>query len=108
MQKGQIYINGFARMKGLKMNLICFSAVTATPGPLAKDVDSLVLAMRAVLCPHMFQLDPEVPPIPFRSEVSIVLFYNCKNLFCLQLVDGLYMYAFSDIGSVNFASSSMD
>lgn len=43
--------------------------IKATPGPLAKDVDSLVLAMRAVLCPYMFQLDPEVPPIPFRSEI---------------------------------------
>ena len=52
------------------MNFICSSAVKATPGPLAKDVDSLVLAMRAVLCPYMFQLDPEVPPIPFRSEVN--------------------------------------
>lgn len=43
--------------------------VQATPGPLGRDVDSLVLAMRAVLCQYMFELDHEVPPIPFRNEI---------------------------------------
>ncbi|XP_029473759.1 vitamin D3 hydroxylase-associated protein-like isoform X1 [Rhinatrema bivittatum] len=38
-------------------------------GPMARDVDSLVLCMKALLCDHMFCLDPTVPPIPFRDEL---------------------------------------
>ncbi|XP_030061888.1 vitamin D3 hydroxylase-associated protein [Microcaecilia unicolor] len=38
-------------------------------GPMARDVDSLALCMKALLCDHMFHLDPNVPPIPFRDEV---------------------------------------
>ncbi|XP_029473761.1 vitamin D3 hydroxylase-associated protein-like isoform X3 [Rhinatrema bivittatum] len=38
-------------------------------GPMARDVDSLALCMKALLCDHMFRLDPSVPPIPFRDEV---------------------------------------
>ncbi|KAJ1169868.1 hypothetical protein NDU88_001756 [Pleurodeles waltl] len=38
-------------------------------GPMARDVDSLVLCMRALLCDEMFRLDPTVPPIPFNEEV---------------------------------------
>ncbi|XP_053325142.1 vitamin D3 hydroxylase-associated protein-like [Spea bombifrons] len=38
-------------------------------GPMARDVDSLVLCMKALLCDEMFKLDPNVPPIPFNDEV---------------------------------------
>ncbi|XP_069837288.1 vitamin D3 hydroxylase-associated protein-like [Dendropsophus ebraccatus] len=38
-------------------------------GPMAQDVDGLVIAMKAVLCDDMFQMDPTVPPIPFNEEV---------------------------------------
>ncbi|XP_069498378.1 vitamin D3 hydroxylase-associated protein-like isoform X2 [Ambystoma mexicanum] len=38
-------------------------------GPMARDVDSLALFMRAVLCDEMFGLDPTVPPIHFNEEV---------------------------------------
>ncbi|NWS01668.1 VDHAP protein, partial [Motacilla alba] len=38
-------------------------------GPMARDVDSLALCMKALLCQEMFQLDPSVPPIPFKEEV---------------------------------------
>ncbi|XP_072275361.1 fatty-acid amide hydrolase 1-like [Pyxicephalus adspersus] len=44
-------------------------AVTAMVGPIARDVESLVIAMRALLCDEMFQLDPTVPPIPFNEKV---------------------------------------
>lgn len=37
---------------------------------MARDVDSLALCMKALLCQEMFQLDPTVPPIPFNEEVS--------------------------------------
>ncbi|TFK01717.1 apoptosis-inducing factor 3 [Platysternon megacephalum] len=38
-------------------------------GPMARDVDSLALCMRALLCDDMFRLDPTVPPLPFNEEV---------------------------------------
>ncbi|NXE09569.1 FAAH1 hydrolase, partial [Lophotis ruficrista] len=37
-------------------------------GPMARDVDSLALCMKALLCQEMFRLDPTVPPIPFDEE----------------------------------------
>ncbi|XP_068095690.1 vitamin D3 hydroxylase-associated protein-like [Hyperolius riggenbachi] len=44
-------------------------AVTAMAGPIARDVESLVIVMRALLCDDMFQLDPAVPPMPFNEKV---------------------------------------
>ncbi|KFQ57591.1 Vitamin D3 hydroxylase-associated protein, partial [Pelecanus crispus] len=44
-------------------------AVTGMLGPMARDVDSLALCMKALLCEEMFRLDPTVPPIPFDEEV---------------------------------------
>uniref|UniRef100_A0A667XTB1 Fatty-acid amide hydrolase 1 n=1 Tax=Myripristis murdjan TaxID=586833 RepID=A0A667XTB1_9TELE len=44
-------------------------SVLASVGPLARDVDSLALFMQAVLCDHLFSLDPTVPPIPFNLEI---------------------------------------
>ncbi|KFU96313.1 Fatty-acid amide hydrolase 1, partial [Chaetura pelagica] len=43
--------------------------VSCALGPIARDVDSLALCMKALLCQEMFQLDPTVPPIPFNEEV---------------------------------------
>uniref|UniRef100_A0A1A8GQC1 Fatty acid amide hydrolase n=1 Tax=Nothobranchius korthausae TaxID=1143690 RepID=A0A1A8GQC1_9TELE len=36
---------------------------------MARDVDSLVLCMQALLCDHMFSLDPTVPPVPFNVQL---------------------------------------
>nr|XP_013798998.1 PREDICTED: vitamin D3 hydroxylase-associated protein-like [Apteryx mantelli mantelli] len=44
-------------------------SVPCALGPMARDVDSLALCMKALLCEEMFQLDPTVPPIPFNEEV---------------------------------------
>eukprot|EP00079_Xenopus_tropicalis_P024600 XP_012817414.1 PREDICTED: vitamin D3 hydroxylase-associated protein [Xenopus tropicalis] len=44
-------------------------AVLLCIGPMARDVDSLVLCMKALLCDEMFKLDPRVPPLPFNEEV---------------------------------------
>ncbi|KFP91812.1 Vitamin D3 hydroxylase-associated protein, partial [Apaloderma vittatum] len=44
-------------------------AVTGMLGPMARDVDSLALCMKALLCQEMFRLDPTVPPLPFDEEV---------------------------------------
>ncbi|NWI60532.1 FAAH1 hydrolase, partial [Calyptomena viridis] len=43
--------------------------VPCAVGPMARDVDSLALCMKALLSEEMFQLDPTVPPIPFNGEV---------------------------------------
>ncbi|NXK84088.1 VDHAP protein, partial [Amazona guildingii] len=44
-------------------------AVVPALGPMARDVDSLALCMKALLCEEMFRLDPTVPPVPFNEEV---------------------------------------
>nr|XP_033772523.1 vitamin D3 hydroxylase-associated protein-like [Geotrypetes seraphini] len=44
-------------------------SVPTVLGPMARDVDSLALCMKALLCDHMFHLDPTVPPVPFRDQL---------------------------------------
>uniref|UniRef100_A0A8C8B109 Fatty-acid amide hydrolase 1 n=1 Tax=Otus sunia TaxID=257818 RepID=A0A8C8B109_9STRI len=44
-------------------------SVTGMLGPMARDVDSLALCMKALLCEEMFRLDPTVPPLPFDEEI---------------------------------------
>ncbi|XP_066547821.1 fatty-acid amide hydrolase 1 [Amia ocellicauda] len=44
-------------------------SVLSSLGPMARDVEGLVLCMKALLCDHMFRLDPTVPPIPFNEEM---------------------------------------
>ncbi|NWS55766.1 FAAH1 hydrolase, partial [Chunga burmeisteri] len=47
----------------------CPTPVPCALGPMARDVESLALCMKALLCQEMFWLDPTVPPIPFNEEV---------------------------------------
>uniref|UniRef100_A0A8C5Q9U9 Fatty-acid amide hydrolase 1 n=1 Tax=Leptobrachium leishanense TaxID=445787 RepID=A0A8C5Q9U9_9ANUR len=50
----------------------CIEGMLSVPlcvGPMAKDVDSLVLCMKALLCDEMFRVDPTVPPLPFNDQV---------------------------------------
>ncbi|XP_066454143.1 fatty-acid amide hydrolase 1 isoform X1 [Eleutherodactylus coqui] len=54
---------------GIKPSCPGQKSVTAMTGPIARDVDTLVTAMRALLCDDMFHLDPTVPPIPFNDKV---------------------------------------
>ncbi|XP_054996351.1 fatty-acid amide hydrolase 1 [Sorex araneus] len=54
---------------GLKGCVYGQVAVQLSIGPMARDVESLALCMRALLCEDMFRLDPSVPPLPFREEV---------------------------------------
>ncbi|NXO72776.1 FAAH1 hydrolase, partial [Phainopepla nitens] len=49
--------------------LLLSHTVPCALGPMARDVDSLALCMKALLCQDMFQLDPTVPPIPFNEKV---------------------------------------
>ncbi|XP_054835887.1 vitamin D3 hydroxylase-associated protein-like [Eublepharis macularius] len=54
---------------GIKGPVDGILSVTLSLGPMARDVDSLVLCMKALLCDYMFQLDPFVPPMRFNEEV---------------------------------------
>ncbi|XP_036304350.1 vitamin D3 hydroxylase-associated protein-like isoform X2 [Pipistrellus kuhlii] len=44
-------------------------SVATVAGPMARDVDSLALCLRALLSEYMHQLDPTVPFMPFREEI---------------------------------------
>uniref|UniRef100_A0A8C4YMU9 Fatty-acid amide hydrolase 1 n=1 Tax=Gopherus evgoodei TaxID=1825980 RepID=A0A8C4YMU9_9SAUR len=55
--------------KGMVSSIPGQKSAVVGVGPMARDVDSLVLCMRALLCEDMFHLDPTVPPVPFNEEV---------------------------------------
>uniref|UniRef100_A0A8B9CJZ5 Fatty-acid amide hydrolase 1 n=1 Tax=Anser brachyrhynchus TaxID=132585 RepID=A0A8B9CJZ5_9AVES len=55
--------------KGIISGIRGQKSVVAAVGPMAKDVESLALCMRALLCEDMFSLDSTVPPLPFNEEV---------------------------------------
>ncbi|KAM4641632.1 vitamin D3 hydroxylase-associated protein-like [Discoglossus pictus] len=44
-------------------------SITLCAGPLARDVDSLALCMRALFCDEMSRLDVTIPPLPFNEEI---------------------------------------
>ncbi|XP_042852933.1 fatty-acid amide hydrolase 1 isoform X2 [Panthera tigris] len=54
---------------GLKGCVYGQVAVQMSVGPMARDVESLALCLRALLCEDMFRLDAAVPPLPFKEEV---------------------------------------
>lgn len=54
---------------GMKSCVYGQVAVQVSVGPMARDVESLALCMRALLCEDLFRLDPTVPPVPFNEEV---------------------------------------
>ncbi|NWR70739.1 FAAH1 hydrolase, partial [Centropus unirufus] len=60
----------------------CATPVPCALGPMARDVDSLALCMKALLCEEMFRLDPTVPPIPFNEEV-----YSSSASLCVGYYD---------------------
>ncbi|XP_048718594.1 fatty-acid amide hydrolase 1 isoform X3 [Caretta caretta] len=55
--------------KGVVASIAGQKSAVVGIGPMARDVDSLALCMRALLCEDMFHLDPTVPPLPFNEEV---------------------------------------
>ena len=58
-------------LRNLMHILIPFYIVCSSYGPLGKDVDSLVIAMKAMCVPEMSLLDPTIPYKPFNMEVNI-------------------------------------
>ncbi|XP_060087748.1 fatty-acid amide hydrolase 1-like [Heteronotia binoei] len=55
--------------RGIVPSICGQKSVSVGVGPMARDVDDLVLCLRALLCDKMFQLDPTVAPLPFSEEV---------------------------------------
>ncbi|NWV48494.1 FAAH1 hydrolase, partial [Daphoenositta chrysoptera] len=55
--------------RGIMAGVVGQKAVAAAVGPLAKNVESLALCLRALLSEDMFSLDSTVPPLPFNEEV---------------------------------------
>ncbi|XP_078527810.1 vitamin D3 hydroxylase-associated protein-like isoform X1 [Lissotriton helveticus] len=55
--------------KGIGSPVYGLSSVQLMIGPMARDVDSLVLCLQALLCEEMFRLDNTVPPIPFNENL---------------------------------------
>ncbi|XP_033730511.1 fatty-acid amide hydrolase 1-like [Pecten maximus] len=54
--------------KGMRSLTKPQNIVLGTGGPMARDVDGVVLLMRAILTPLHFKLDPSIPPIPFQEK----------------------------------------
>jgi hypothetical protein len=61
------------------ISIVCF-AVYPCYGPMARDVESLAIAMQALSTPLMSSLDPATPYIPFKKDVR--LFDGVKCHFC--------------------------
>uniref|UniRef100_A0A8D2P2I3 Fatty-acid amide hydrolase 1 n=1 Tax=Zosterops lateralis melanops TaxID=1220523 RepID=A0A8D2P2I3_ZOSLA len=60
---------GICAIKPTGKRLRYCEELAAAVGPLAKDVESLALCLRALLSEDMFSLDSTVPPLPFNEEV---------------------------------------
>ncbi|XP_072540070.1 fatty-acid amide hydrolase 1 [Salminus brasiliensis] len=56
-------------LRGVSSCVKGVKSVLSSIGPMGRDVESLVLCMRALLCKDMFTLDPTVPPLPFNQQV---------------------------------------
>ena len=55
-------------------------------GPLARDVESLAIVMKALTNDStMYELAPAIPPVPFRSEVGSWE-YKGKGMFLYSAV----------------------
>lgn len=62
--------------------ILVVELVLSSSGPMAKDVDSLALCMQALLCDHMFDLDPTVPPLPFNVKVCYSICCSLSVVVC--------------------------
>lgn len=70
--------------KGCKPIFRGQKTVLSTPGPMAKDVDSLALFMKAESCKRMVFLDPTIPLLPFDEEI-----YQSRNSLRIGYFDHL-------------------
>uniref|UniRef100_A0A4X2LPB7 Fatty-acid amide hydrolase 1 n=1 Tax=Vombatus ursinus TaxID=29139 RepID=A0A4X2LPB7_VOMUR len=61
--------SGRISKRGMKNCVDGQLGVLTSVGPMARDVSSLALCLRALLSEDMFLLDPTVPPMPFREAL---------------------------------------
>ncbi|KAM3910013.1 fatty-acid amide hydrolase 1-like [Leptodactylus fuscus] len=56
-------------LHGVRPCIDGMTAVSMCIGPMGRDVDSLVLTMKALWCDELFLLDPHVPPLHFNEKM---------------------------------------
>ncbi|XP_062852597.1 fatty-acid amide hydrolase 1 [Trichomycterus rosablanca] len=61
--------NNRISLRGITSCVKGIKSVLSSIGPIARDVESLALCMRALLTDDMFSLDSTVPPIPFNQQI---------------------------------------
>ena len=75
-------------------------SVLSSYGPMARDVETLVQALKALCVDYMYELDPTIPKMPFKDEVSTYpntgsctpvveyrIFHVCKAFILLYCSD---------------------
>ena len=62
------------------------TVVMTVSGPLCRDVDGVVLTMKAQLVPLMHELDSHVPPLPFNNEVCVSVSLVFNNSFFIIII----------------------
>ena len=76
-------------------------AVPNSYGPMARDVESLAIAMKALTVDStMYEVAPATPPVPFRSQV---LLYHFSSVLVQLLTPHNYVFIMQDSvhGSLN-------
>ncbi len=74
---GRLTLLGHTRVQASGLN-----AITSQPGPLARHVDDLRLAMRALAAPGHEQSDPTIPPVQWTDSTDVSrlrIGYYCDN-----------------------------
>lgn len=60
---------GRVSMRGFVSSIPGQTGVAASAGPMARDVDALILLSRALFSRRMWELDPHVVPLPFQEHL---------------------------------------
>ena len=66
---GMKLTGGRTSLRGMQFASEGQLCVPVANGPLARDVDSLLLCCKVLLSPKMFDLDTYTPPVPFRDQL---------------------------------------
>ena len=62
-------------MSTLRLIILNFS-VTATIGPMGRDVDALIEGLRVMTTREAYDIDPFIPPIAFNEQVLTACVYS--------------------------------
>ena len=56
---------------GLRLNLVGMEAIVGQPGPMARSVDDLTLAMRVLAAPGLEHIDPTIAPVAWPEPEQV-------------------------------------